>query len=380
MYYHPSAQPIMKTIPFFRAGRHQDSHGRTVEFTEADVQASIAGYDPALHRAPLVIGHPKGDAPAYGWVRSIQRNASGELVAIPEQLNNDFSEGVAAGTWYPRSASWYPPNDPRNPKPGIYYLRHIGFLGAQPPAIKGLSAIQFDDGNGVVEIEFADPAHGLQASSSLWRRLRDWIVNRYGLEEADKALPSWEIDDVTAAAFRDETRGPAFTEPKSPTATKESPVDEKQAAALKAENERLQAELKKHQDDQKTAARQKRHAGNVEFAEGLVKEGRLLPRHAAALVAALDFAEDGEQPLEFGEGDARQPVVTGLKSIFTDLPKRIEFSEQARKDRQAERQSMVDLEFAEKNTDPDRLDLHQRATALAAEKNIPYESAVRQLI
>ncbi|WP_427121372.1 hypothetical protein [Pseudomonas aeruginosa] len=43
----------MKTIPFFRAGRHQDSQGRTIEFTEADLLASIAGYDPALHRAPL---------------------------------------------------------------------------------------------------------------------------------------------------------------------------------------------------------------------------------------------------------------------------------------------------------------------------------------
>ncbi|HCI1954221.1 TPA: peptidase, partial [Pseudomonas aeruginosa] len=57
-----------------------------------------------------------------------------------------------------------------------------------------------------------------------------------------------------------------------------------------------------------------------------------------------------------------------------------DFAEQASKERQASSRQAVDLEFAEKNTDPDRLDLHQRATALAAEKNIPYESAVRQLI
>ena len=37
-------------------------------------------------------------------------------------------------------------------------------------------------------------------------------------------------------------------------------------------------------------------------------------------------------------------------------------------------------EFAEKSTDPDRLSLHVRATGLSAEKGIPYEQAVRQLL
>ncbi|HFO0136935.1 TPA: peptidase, partial [Pseudomonas aeruginosa] len=67
----------MKSIPFFRAGRHLDSRGRQVEFSEADLDAAIAGYDPALHRAPLVIGHPKDNGPAYGWVGSISRNSKG---------------------------------------------------------------------------------------------------------------------------------------------------------------------------------------------------------------------------------------------------------------------------------------------------------------
>ncbi|WP_447900227.1 peptidase [Pseudomonas aeruginosa] len=243
MYYHPSAQP-MKSIPFFRAGRHLDSRGRQVEFSEADLDAAIAGYDPALHRAPLVIGHPKDNGPAYGWVGSISRNSKGEAVATPVQLHNDFAEGVAAGTWYPRSASWYAPTDPRNPKPGVYYLRHIGFLGAQPPAIKGLSDIEFDDGEGVVEIEFSDFGH--EVGASLWRKFREWLIGERGIETADKVAPSWEIDSLAEAGHRDEPRSPAFSDP-TPTTTEESPVDEAQAAALKAENERLQRELKQHQ-------------------------------------------------------------------------------------------------------------------------------------
>ncbi|MFS2072756.1 hypothetical protein ACEN9D_28795 [Pseudomonas sp. CT11-2] len=36
--------------------------------------------------------------------------------------------------------------------PGVYYLRHVGFLGAQPPAVKGLRPIELAEGEpGVIE-------------------------------------------------------------------------------------------------------------------------------------------------------------------------------------------------------------------------------------
>lgn len=369
----------MRTIPFFRAGKHLDSQGRSVEFSEKDLAASISGYDPALHRAPLVIGHPKDNGPAYGWVRSISINTKGEATAVPEQVHNDFAEGVAAGTWYPRSASWYAPTDPRNPKPGIYYLRHIGFLGAQPPAIKGLSDIEFDDGEGVLEIEFGDFADSV--SAGIFRRLREWLIGQFGQEAADQVVPGWDVDNLLAESRRDDDR-PSFTEPTPPN----KPTPEVQAvnateqAALVAENKRLQTALDSHLDQQRKDQAEQRHGKNLAFAEGLVEAGKLLPKHTAALIAALDFAEAGDAPLEFGEGNQRKPVIEGLKALFDDFPKQINFAEQASKERKGEAHVSTDLEFAEKNTDPDRLDLHNRATALAADKNIPYESAVRHLI
>ena len=55
----------------------------------ADALAATAGaYDPTLHEAPLVVGHPELDAPAYGWVRSL-RFAAGALEAEPYQVNPD---------------------------------------------------------------------------------------------------------------------------------------------------------------------------------------------------------------------------------------------------------------------------------------------------
>ena len=59
-----------KTI--FRAGRHRTIGGQTVEFSEADLAAVAAAYDAAVHEAPLVIGHPKTDDPAMGWVSGLK--------------------------------------------------------------------------------------------------------------------------------------------------------------------------------------------------------------------------------------------------------------------------------------------------------------------
>ncbi|PMY62087.1 MULTISPECIES: peptidase [Pseudomonas] len=321
----------MKTIPFFRAGKHVDSRGRTVEFTEKDLAASISGYDPALHRAPLVIGHPKDNGPAYGWVRSISRNLKGEATAVPEQVHNDFAEGVAAGTWYPRSASWYAPTDPRNPKPGIYYLRHIGFLGAQPPAIKGLSDIEFDDGEGVLEIEFGD--FGDAVAASIFRRLRDWFIDQFGQETADKVVPGWDVDNLLAESRREDDR-PSFTEPTPPSkpTTEEHTVSPTEQAALEAENKRLKADIAKRDKADLTAAQDAIHASNVEYAEKLVAAG-MKPVHAPAVIAALDYAESSETPLEFGEDDAREPLIDGLKAIFSNLAGGVSFAEVATKGR-----------------------------------------------
>lgn len=58
MYYHPSAQP-MKPIHIFKPGKHVAMSGVSLNFSESDLAATVRAYDPALHEAPLVLGHPK---------------------------------------------------------------------------------------------------------------------------------------------------------------------------------------------------------------------------------------------------------------------------------------------------------------------------------
>lgn len=365
----------MKPLHIFKPGKHVAMSGDSFNFSESDLAATVLAYDPAIHEAPLVCGHPKHDAPAGGWVKSLAACADG-LEAVAHEIDPAFAELVASKRYKKISASFYHPDAANNPVPGVYYLRHVGFLGAQPPSVKGLRAIELADTEEGV-IEFADFGH--ETSASLWRRLRDWMIGERGLEVADQIIPDWQINSLAEAAHDNDPR-PSFTEPTPPATVEESTVTPEEITAMQAENKRLQGQVQQHQEQERKSRQGKIHDANVAFAEELIGAGRLLPKHSAALVAALDFAESSDTPLEFGEGDERQPVVAGLKAIFTDLPKQIDFAETARKERYGDGARTVDLEFAEKNTDPDRLQLHERATALAAEKNIPYESAVRQLI
>ena len=368
----------------FRAGTRTDANGNTVTITEADLAAAAQAYDPEVHEAPIVVGHPKADAPAYGWVKSLGVQ-NGVLTADFAQVDEGFADLVKAGRYKKVSASFYPPTSPNNPKPGVWTLRHVGFLGAQPPAVKGLSAISFAEGE--VYVEFAEDAH-LQ-TASLLSRFRDWFIGRFGLEEADKVLPDWQIEAIKELAAVPQTHAPAeFTESPPPPENhenKETPMSlEQELAAEKAAREAAEkeaaeskAELKKLQDEQHAALRDGAHEQNVEYAEGLVKTGRLKPADKDLVVKVLDFAEyPADVTADFGEGSKKQPLSDALRAFFTAvLPKQIQGGEMAK----GGTPSGLAADFAEAS-DPEALSHHQRALALAAKEGIPYEEAARRTI
>jgi hypothetical protein len=138
-------------IEIFRPGSHTAMGGEELAFTAGDVAAIASSYDPETHEAPIVVGHPAHDLPAYGWVKGLAFR-DGHLVAELDQVDPAFRELVQAGRYKKISASFYRPDAPANPKPGSWYLRHVGFLGAQAPAVKGLKPAQFAaEALGVVE-------------------------------------------------------------------------------------------------------------------------------------------------------------------------------------------------------------------------------------
>ena len=263
-------------IEIFRAGRHIDEAGTAHQFSEADLDGMASSYNPALREAPLTVVHPQDNLPAYGWVKSVTRNAGGMLLINPHQVEPQFAEMVEAGRFKKRSASFYPPQSPNNPMPGKWYLRHVAFLGAQPPAVAGLKDIAFSaaDADGAVSFSedcqcaatFTSPAQTTPTTAKQDKTLMDKEMQAQ-IDAANKAAT-----DANAALLASQ-------------------------AATKAAHAQLASFAE--------AAKVQRTAGHVSFAEGEVKAGRLLPKDQGAAVAVLGLLADS-QPVEFSEGGATQ--------------------------------------------------------------------------
>ncbi|MFV0333001.1 MAG: FCD domain-containing protein, partial [Tropicimonas sp.] len=124
---------------------HQTMSGRTLTFSQADLAAIAAAFDPQETPVPVVIGHPKADHPAYAWAEAIR--VEGDILkARLKDVDPEFAELVRAGRYKRISSAFYNPDAGNNPVPGQYSLRHIGFLGAAAPAVKGLKPAEFSDG------------------------------------------------------------------------------------------------------------------------------------------------------------------------------------------------------------------------------------------
>lgn len=359
----------MQLIEIFRAGKRTDANGNTVEITTADLQQAVDAYNINFHESPAVIGHPKHNAPAYGWVKRLELDGD-VLKAEFGQVDPEFAEMVDKGRFKKVSSSFYLADSPNNPRPGNLYLRHVGFLGAMPPAVKGLRNPEFaDNEQGVVD--FAD-----WAEASLWRRLRDWIIGQHGQEEADKAVPDYLVASVQEESIRNDLKRyqqdetgipmPSFNEPNQPSEPQGEPeMTAEEIAALKAENEQLKAEKAE-------AELNKAKADNADFAEGLVKAGKLAP---VAKQQAIDLLNYGSTTaaggvVEFGEGESLHGKI---KAFLEAQPQIVEFNEVATKDKAAGAQDGT-VEYAE-GTSAESIDMDKRVRAYMKEHNVGYTAA-----
>lgn len=333
-----SQSKTFKPVHVFKAGKRTSANGEVIEFTQAMLDASIAAYDPAKHEAPFVKGHPKTDDPAFGWAASFFAEGAA-MVAVPRQVDPVFAEEVQGGRWKKRSIAFYPPDHSSNPVPGVYYPKHIGFLGAVPPSVKGMPDPEFAEGaeglltfsDDIDVAEFADWADVQNAS--ILRSLREWIIGKFGLDEADKAIPGYAVQTVEQDANKQdpvEAPAPAFTE-SQPKGDTMSDADKARLAALEIENAALKAKQVEFAENENKRVAAARHTGHVAFAEGLVTAGKLLPANKDQTVALMDNLASREDAIEFGEGDDKKSA-TALalyKGQLEAMPKLVEFGEAA---------------------------------------------------
>lgn len=234
-------------VEVFRVGKHTDSQGREREFTASDLDRMVAGYDPAKHEAPAVVGHPKDNDPAYGWVEGVKRSG-GLLLAKFKQVAPEFEEMVRAGRFKKRSVSIYPDGT----------LRHVGFLGAQPPAVKGLKDVSFAAGEDCSQYEFSEEDVPMNELEELKKKLAE--------AEAAKAKAEAEVKELREKA---EAQAAGFAE----------------------------------------AARKRKRKEIADFVEAGVKEGKILPGWKKnGLEEFMAHLDEAGGDYEFAEGKKQSPA------------------------------------------------------------------------
>jgi hypothetical protein len=355
-------------IEIFRPGTHRDMSGREITFTEADLVASATAYDPAAHEAPACVGHPKHDAPAYGWASGL-KFADGGLVAVVDQIDPEFAELVRAGRFKKISPAFYEPDSAANPKPGSYYLRHIGFLGAQPPAVKGLKPVAFADGEAGT-VAFAD--WDMLDLVGMLRGFREFIIEKFDAETADRLFPTWTLDRLQNSAAQPEpdADNPAYAE----RPAERSPELQAEADRLKAESDRLAADRAAFAEERATARRN----ADTAFLGDLVKQGRLLPAQVSGALAFLESIADAGT-VAFGEGAARREEAPRdwFKSFAAGLPRQVAFGEHAPASGPDGKPPHFPVP-AGTVVDPDRAELHHRALRYQeSHQGVTYIAAVR---
>jgi len=319
----------VKAIEIFRAGTHTTTAGSTLSFSESDLAAIAAAYDPARHEAPIVVGHPKLDAPAYGWIGGL-RVENGRLVAEPRQLDPAFAEMVEAGRFKKVSAAFYSPTSPGNPTPGSYHLKHLGFLGAQPPAVKGLRQIEFSEVEGVEVVEFGD-WWAWSTVSRLLRGLREWLITGSGQEVADRVLPNDQITSLEEQAARElmqpDQPMPAFAEAQRLVAEvqRQAEADAQRRATELAEREQRLAAREAEFAERDAATRR---AEDVALVDRLVGEGRLLPANRASVLAFMAHLDPATE-VQFAEGEPASTQRAAFRSLLEAAPRLVEFGEVA---------------------------------------------------
>ncbi|MDP9990890.1 hypothetical protein J2W28_002060 [Variovorax boronicumulans] len=300
-------------VEVFKAGSHIDSKGRRCSFSRDDLDQMIDNHK--LGAAPAVIGHPKVNDPAYAQVESYKRDGD-RLFAKFTKIHPAFEKGVETGAYYNRSLSVF--KDDTNG----WRVRHVGWLGAVPPAIDGLEPVEFADGDAEI-FEFAAPGYslvwGLESAGKLLRGLRESIVADKGIEEADKVMPVWQIDGVLEAAsqartqFQEADAGRLFSQSDNPGGSMSISKEDLDAAIAKALADGKAAATAEFasKDEELTQLRVKVRSDRI---GGLIKgwkaEGKVLPAEELGLAEFMGALEDAESEFTFSAGDGKEAKKT----------------------------------------------------------------------
>ncbi len=293
-------------LKIFRAG----NYGEKGEWPVSRLRDVVMNLKPEYHEPPICVGHPADNAPARGWVETL--DVTGDMLsAVARDVQDAFYEDLKARRYAKVSAAFYVKNGNEYTGP-VPALRHVGFVPV--PHVKGLPAVELaelDDGSISVEfsgsIEFSEEnikTEGGQPMTEDEKKEQERLILEAKTKaEADAKAASdaafaEKIKVLEAAKTAAEAQAAEFAEQvKIEAARADAKVTGEMVveglAAKQAEEAQRLADLQS----------QLHHRDCAAFADDMVREGRIFPYEKSNLIAVMsaiapeitaEFSEEGK--------------------------------------------------------------------------------------
>lgn len=330
----------------FKIGTHTSDKGITKDYSLDDLNFIAQSYNPQEDEAPIVVGHPIDNSPAYGWVSSLEVTEDGKLVADApdEKIHPDFLSAVQEGRYKKRSISLTPEGK----------LRHIGFLGGAAPAVKGLADIQFSQPSSTV-IEF-DLDSVTPGSSSRAESMDEESDTFHSIQSQLNSINSTIKQLSRSAAEIPTGRDNNFSEVQNNELSTKFNLLSNEINSLKSKINKSEFES---------------------LLESKLGDGSLTPAIKDKLLEVSNFAEAQNFSSDFSSEKFNKDLNVLLTDLVNSFPKVIYYENFAEKP-EFELDKSTD-EFANYSVDQESKALHNKALALSKKENISYLNAVKKL-
>lgn len=337
-------------LDIFRAG----NYGEKGAFTVPMLAALAASYDPAVQEAPVVIGHPKLDAPAFGWVKKLRMEGD-TLQAQLGEVDPDFESKLQAGKFKKRSVAFIRNGD-------ALKLRHLGWLGAMPPHVENLRDAQFSSEQ-FEEVDFSEgeDMDEQQVRRTVRESITEFFANLGGKKSEGNGVSQADIEAAVKSAT--------------------DSVKAEFANQLKTEREAREAAEAKFAEHTKTFSASNATTRVAGLIAGLKASKRWIPAYEKMGVPEM-FASLASAPVEVEFSDGDKKVKKDSVQLFADLlngigqivPEGVAFFEGAKQ----ERTTAPNANGA--TVDPASVTFNERVSAYAKENKVEFSEAYRELV
>lgn len=273
----------MEWCEIFKTGTHTAKKGQVKNWTVPDLDRMVSLFDENKDPAPITIDHeenpnPVVKGPAYGWVEKLKR--VGESVfAKFKQVVPAFAKAVDDGLFRTRSIAVNPDGT----------LRHVSWLGAAKPAIKGMGDFTFSSEDCLSYSE------GLDLGTFIFQ------------EDTSVEVEQLKKDLAAAQKLTAEQAG--------------------QLTTLTKQNQELSSNFSE-------AETKRKHQEITAFIDTGIKDSKILPSwKKMGIVEFMAHLEGEAQEYQFSEAETKQNPADWFKKFIMSFSEHSLFSEFARKDK-----------------------------------------------